>query len=107
MPTRRRIPPPQNVNADGQKNVRDPSEHPLGTADTPAATTRRATTSGDDQMRLPHEHDETGDPQERAGGTDKLMEQAASDALGPQTDTDRRGDAVDVFNRNAGKRRRR
>ena len=29
MPRRHRVPPPQNMNPDRQKNVRDPAEHPL------------------------------------------------------------------------------
>ncbi len=107
MRNRRRAPLPQNLKPDQQKNVHDPSEHPQGIADAPAATSRRERVRGDGHMRLPFEHDETSDAQERAGGTDKLIEQAADDAASPQQDTDRRGDAVDVFNRNAGKTTRR
>ena len=108
MPRRHRVPPPQNMKPDRQKNVRDPAEHPLGMADDPTATGKRKDVSGDDHMRLPYEHDETADAQERAGGTDALMEQAREDATGEQQDTDRRSDAVDVFEGTppAGRRRR-
>ena len=97
MPRPHRVPPPQNMTPDRQKNVRDPAEHPLGMSDSPSATEKRARVSGDDHMRLPYEHDETGDVQERAGGTDALMEQAHADATSEQQDTDRRSDAADVF----------
>lgn len=101
MPNRARSTEPQNLKSNRQKNVRDPSEHPQGSADYPAATKRRKKVSGDAAMRLPFEHDETGDAQEKAGGTDKLLEQAQRDATSGQQDTDQRASAVDVFNRRA------
>ncbi|MDQ6618273.1 MAG: hypothetical protein M3Z31_01000 [Pseudomonadota bacterium] len=99
MPNRTPPKNPQNMTRAREKNVRDPGAHPMDTGDSTAATEKRRTVSGDDHMRLPYEHDETGDVQERAGGTDKLMEQAADDARSPQQDTDRRSDAVENFDK--------
>ncbi|HZQ62709.1 MAG TPA: hypothetical protein VFC24_15250 [Casimicrobiaceae bacterium] len=90
---------PSNLKRNDRKNVRDPAEHPMGMADSPKATRARRGASGDDNMRLPHEHDETGDREERAGGVDKLMQQAEQDATSGQEDTDRRSDAVENFDR--------
>jgi len=80
-----------------RKNVRDPAEHPMGMSNGPEATRDRRRVSGDGNMRLPHEHDETGDREERAGGIDKRMKQAQKDASSEQQDTDRRSDAVENF----------
>lgn len=102
MATHRTPRAPTNRNADGEKNVRDPSEHPQGIADSPSATSKRERVSGDAPMRLPFEHDETGGPEERAHGTQSVMEQAERDATGPQEDTDVREDAVKIFNRKQG-----
>ena len=106
MPTRGTS-KPQNLKRTREKNVRDPSDHPLGMSDAPRATRRRHAVSGDDHMRLPHEHDETGDVQERAGGIDELMKQAADDAMSDRQDTDRRSDAVENFDRGHPPRARR
>lgn len=106
MPTRDTS-KPQNLKRTREKNVRDPSGHPLGMSDSPGATNKRRSVSGDDHMRLPFEHDETGDVQERAAGVDKLMEQAADDAMSEQQDTDRRSDAVENFDRGHPPRTRR
>ena len=106
MPSRP-APKPTNLTRTREKNVRDPSEHPMGMADSPEATGKRRATSGDQNMRLPYEHDETGDRQERAGDVDKLMEQAADDAASEQQDTDRRSDAVENFDRGHPPRTRR
>jgi len=97
MPTRRASNAPTNLKPTGTKNVRDPGGHPMPTTDPADATPKRRRIAGDGNMRLPHEHDETGDHLERAGGTDKLMEQAAADAQSEQQDTDRRSDAVEQF----------
>ena len=97
----------QNLKRTREKNVRDPSEHPLGMSDSPAATDKRRTVSGDLHMRLPFEHDETGDVQEGARGVDKVMEQAADDAMSDRQDTDTRSDAVENFDRGHPPRTRR
>jgi hypothetical protein len=79
----------------------------MGLTESGNATRRRRRVSGDGNMRLPHEHDETGDREERAGDTDELLEQAADDAMSEREDTDRRSDSVDIFERNAKPSRRR
>jgi len=106
MPNRS-TPKPTNLRRTREKNVRDPAAHPLGTSDSAQATRARRKVSGDGGMRLPYEHDETGDREERARGVDPLMEQAADDASGEQQDTDRRSDAVENFDRGHPPRTRR
>lgn len=104
MTARRRNHLPPNAQPDRPKNVLDPSEHPLGMSDSRAATDRRRDVPGDDHMRLPFEHDETADKQERAGDTDPLIEKAAEDVESGKVDTERRGDAVANFNRRTRRR---
>ncbi len=99
MPTRPRAKQPTNVEADQRKNVHDPAAHPLGRATSPEATARRKEPARETNARLPHEHDETADVQERAAGTDAVIEQAREDAESGQIDTERRGEAVKVFRR--------
>ena len=104
----RGTPKPQNLKTRTRtKNVRDPSAHPVGMSDSPKATAKRRKVAGDDHMRLPFEHDETGDVEERAGGVDDVMKQAADDAMSRQQDTDRRSDAVENFDHGAPPRTRR
>lgn len=99
MPNRPPPKPPQNLKPDNRKNVRDPSQHPFAPAEGPEATERRRDVSGDANMRLPHEHDETADAEERAGDTDAVIEQAHEDAESDKVDTEQRNQAVEIFDR--------
>ncbi|MEP7208027.1 MAG: hypothetical protein ABI920_13895 [Casimicrobiaceae bacterium] len=104
--TQRRTAPPPNQKPDQRKNIHDPSEHPLGSSDSPSATVRRKDVTGDDNLRLPHEHDETADAEERTAGNDAVIQQAHRDIESDKVDTEVRSDAVKVFNRAPGKTKR-
>jgi hypothetical protein len=105
MPTRSRNDPPRNRRPSGEKNVRDPSEHPQGVAVDSDASKQRERVHGDAGKRLPFERDETGDVRERGEPGEPVIEQARRDIEGGQQDTDRRADATSNFNRRSRKPR--